>query len=516
MKVLLVSAEVTPFAKVGGLADVAGSLPKALHELGVDIRVLMPKYRSVVNVGADLRRVVASCAVEVPGFVSGCAVDESRLPGTDVPIYFVEHNDYFWRDQVYGPPNGAYPDNLERLSFLCRAVPALFEPLGWQPDVVHLNDWHTSLIAVLAKERKLPFGTVFTGHNLGGGYQGVFPPEQAWIAGIDESKAWVANFLGEDGLNLARAGLTCADMITTVSPTYARELKDPDIGAGVHDLIRERGKDVRGVLNGIDYDFWNPGDDVFLAEEDGYAVYSIDDTDGKTRCKAALQAELGLPVKAETPVLSIVTRLDDQKGLDLVEAVVPGLRGVQLVVLGTGAKNYEEFFAKQAATRPEVGVELKFDEKLAHRIYAGSDIFLMPSRFEPCGLGQMISLRYGTVPVVRKTGGLSDTVHETGKAANGFVFGPYDAKQFRAAIDRAVAAYKDKEAWAELVARAMKSDNSWAASAKRFVGIYEEALAKAKAPKAAARKPAVKKPVATKAPAKKPAAATTPRKKAGG
>lgn len=509
MKVLLVSAEVTPFAKVGGLADVAGSLPKALKQLGVDIRVLMPKYRSVVSVGADMERAVDSCAVQMPGFISGCALDESRLPDSDVPIYFVEHNDYFWRDAVYGPPGGAYPDNLERLSFLCRAALAILDPLGWTPDVIHLNDWHTALIAVLLKESGLPIGTVFTGHNLGGAYQGVFAAEQSWIAGIDETKPWVEKFLDDNGLNLARAGLACANMVTTVSPTYAKELKDPKLGAGVSDLIRERGADVKGVLNGIDYDYWNPAEDEYLAEEDGYATFAPDDMAGKAECKAALQAEMGLPQQPDVPLVSIVTRLDAQKGLDLLTEILPDLKGMQLAVLGTGSKEYEDFFAEQSEERPEIAAALKFDEKLAHRIYAGSDIFLMPSRFEPCGLGQMISLRYGTIPVARKTGGLSDTVFETGSKANGFIFKPYEAEAFCEAIGRALAAYKDKDAWAQLVGRAMKSDNSWGASAKKFVGLYEKVQAHAdpsKAKKPSAKKsPAAKKPAAKKsATAKKP------------
>ncbi|MCX7599415.1 MAG: glycogen synthase [Armatimonadetes bacterium] len=478
MKVLFVSAEVTPFAKVGGLADVAGSLPKAMRQLGVDIRVVMPKYKGVENARAELRRVLAGCAVPMPGWTSGCALDEATLPGSDVPVYLVEHNDYFWREHIYGPPGGAYPDNLERLSFLCRAALAVLEPLGWAPDVFHLNDWHTAPLAILVRQRGLPHATVFTAHNLGGGYQGVFPGEQAWVLGIDASQPWTTKFLSPSQVNLARAGLTCADMISTVSPTYAREVRDPAIGAGVDDLVRERGEDVWGILNGIDYDFWNPATDRFLDPADGYANFGPDDLSGKAACKAALQAEMGLPPRADVPLMAMVTRLDAQKGLDLVRAVLPDLSGVQLVILGTGAHEYENFFAQEAQVRSDVAVALKFDERLAHRIYAGADMFLMPSRFEPCGLGQMIALRYGTIPIVRATGGLADTVHEDGPHANGFVFTDYSALALRAALDRAIAAYRDKRLWARLVANAMACDFSWGASARRYLQLYEGALAK--------------------------------------
>jgi len=478
MRALLVSAEVTPFAKVGGLADVAGSLPKAVRELGVDIRVMMPKYPSVVKATPELTRAVHACAVPMPGWTSGCALDAGVLPGSDVPIYFVEHYDYFWRDNVYGPPGGAYPDNLERLSFLCRAALAVLEPLGWRPEVIHLNDWHTSLIAPLVRQRREPIATVFTGHNLGGAYQGQFPAEGAWVAGINEDDPCAARYLSADGINLARCGLACAGKVTTVSPTYARELLDPAVGGDLSELLQERSDDVRGIINGIDYDFWNPQDDPALAEAAGYAAFGPDDLAGKRRCKAALQAQMGLPVDPAVPLVAMVTRLDAQKGLDLVQQVLPQVKGAQWVVLGSGTPAYQDFFRAQAARSAAVGVTIGFDEALAHRIYAGADLFLMPSRYEPCGLGQMIALRYGTVPVVRKTGGLADTVHEDGDRPNGFVFEDYTAGALLAALNRALAAYRDEALWARLVANAFASDFSWQASAQQYVELYEAAAAR--------------------------------------
>ncbi len=477
VRVLLVSAEVTPFAKVGGLADVAGSLPKALRELGVDIRIIMPKYRTVYAAGVPIERAVESCPVPMPGWASGCAIDRATLPESDVPVYFIEHHDYFSREYIYGPPGGAYEDNLERLSFLCRAALAAMEPLDFVPDVIHLNDWHTSLISVYVRESGGP-ATVFTAHNLGAGYQGVFPVEQAWVTGIDMGRPWVGKFIDGGTINLARAGLACADMINTVSPTYAKELRDPAIGAGVSDLIIERGDDVWGILNGIDYDYWNPATDKFLDESAGYAHYSAEDISGKARCKAALQAEVGLPAQPDVPLVGMVTRLATQKGLDLVEAVLPRIDGAQFVILGTGEPRYEEFFKQIAAERDNVAAEIKFDEGLAHRIYAGCDMFLMPSRYEPCGLGQMIALRYGTIPIVRKTGGLADTVFEGGERPNGFVFEEYSADALEAAINRALQGYRDQERWAQLVANAMACDHSWGASARRYVELYKAAMAK--------------------------------------
>jgi len=477
MRVLLVSAEVTPFAKVGGLADVAGSLPKAVHQQGVDIRVLMPKYPSIVKAAETRERPVPACAVPMPGWISGCALEESRLPGSDVPIYFVEHNDYFWRDGVYGPPGAAYPDNLERLSFLCRAALAVLEPLGWTPDVIHLNDWHTALIAPLARDAGLSLATVFTAHNLGGAYQGQFPPEAVWVAGVNEEAPCVARCLSAEGINLARCGLACSDKITVVSPTYARELLDPAMGAGVSDLIRERGDDVRGILNGLDYDYWNPQSDPNLLNTEGYAPFSADDPSGKKACKAALQAEMGLPVEPEVPLIAMVTRLDAQKGLDLVQEALPRVTDAQWVILGSGAPEIEAFFQAQAAANPRVAATVGFNEPLAHRIYAGADLFLMPSRYEPCGLGQMIALRYGTIPVVRATGGLADTVHEEGPQPNGFVFEEYSVEALLAALRRALEAYADPERWAGLVANALACDYSWDASAREYVALYEEAAA---------------------------------------
>ncbi len=485
MKILFASAEVAPFAKVGGLADVAGSLPLALAELGHDVRVIMPKYLSVTQ-GAEagkwnLWRAVPGVPVPVAGWTSGCALDESRLPGSEVPIYFVEHHDYFSRPGVYGPPGGAYSDNLERLTFFCRAILAVLPPLGWKPDVIHLNDWHTSLLAVYLKrdgpaaQGGLP-ATIYTAHNLGPAYQGTFPPALLPVTGLQDSFPCTGEFIVNDQLNLAAAGLSCADLISTVSPTYAKEIADPAFSGDLADLVQRRGKDVQGILNGIDYEAWNPATDSALP-----ANFSAADPAGKAQCKAALQEAAGLPVRPALPLVGLVTRLDAQKGLDLVAEALDMLPGMQVVILGTGAPDLEKLFAAAAEKYDNIAVWLKFSDPLARRLYAGADLFLMPSRYEPCGLGQMIAMRYGTLPVVRATGGLADSVTEKskkGQKRNGFVFEDYSVDEMLAALQRAAKAFADAKKWPTLVQNALATDFTWTRSAGDYVKLYEAALQK--------------------------------------
>jgi starch synthase len=465
MKVLLVAAEVAPFAKVGGLADVAGSLPKALAARGVDVRVIMPKYREVMRKGFEMWRVVPECRVPMAGWDSGCALDEGRLPGSEVPIYFVEHFDYFDRDGVYG----SWPDDLERLTFFNRAALAVLEPLNWRPDVIHINDYHTSLIAVYNRGETPP--SVLTLHNIG--YQGEYPREQVGVTGIDPDDPTNAAFISERGINLMRAGLACADLINAVSPTHAREIIEGEFAPGVADLIAQRKDDVSGILNGIDYSVWNPASDPGLD-----ATFSRDDLAGKAVCKAALQREAGLREDPDVPVIGMITRLAAQKGFDILSEALDRLCGVQLVVLGTGEPQYERMFQEVAAQRDDVAVFLRFDASLAKRIYAGSDMFLMPSLYEPCGLGQMIAMAYGTVPVVRATGGLADSVMEKGNKSNGYTFTEYTADALLAAVERAKTAYAKRDQWTKRMLRAMAWDFSWDASAAKYEALYAKAIAK--------------------------------------
>ncbi len=475
VKVLLASAEVVPFAKVGGLADVAGSLPKALAQLDIDIRVIMPKYQTAAQAGADMRRVIPGCPVPMADGMSGCALDESRLPGTEVPIYFVEHHDYFSRPYVYGPPGGAYPDNLERLTFFCRAIQAVLEPLNWQPDVIHLNDWHTSLVAVYLKQPGASGPrTVLTAHNLGSAYQGTFPAKLLAVTSLEPGDPGVTDMLHDGQLNLARAGLSCADMVNTVSEKYAQEIETPEFGPNICDLVEARREDVWGILNGIDYEVWNPATDEAIV-----ARFSADDVSGKAQCKQALQEQMGLPVASDIPLIGMVTRLDAQKGLDILAEALPQIQDAQLVVLGTGDQLYENMLRQAAAAQKNVAAVIDFNGKLARQIYAGADMFLMPSRYEPCGLGQMIALAYGTVPIVRATGGLDDSIQERGVRGhpqNGYKFEDYSARKLLEAINRAVDTFtKRRRQWRKIVSNALAYDFSWDRSARKYQQLYEAA-----------------------------------------
>ncbi|MEI6501474.1 MAG: glycogen synthase [Armatimonadota bacterium] len=471
MKVLMLSAEVAPFAKVGGLADVAGSLPMALAARGVDIRVIMPKYRGVTQAGHALHRLVETVYVPMPTYMTGCALDVASLPGTDIPCYFVEHNHYFDRDSIYGP-GGGFPDNFERLAFFCRAALASVEALGWQPDVLHLNDYHTTLAAAYVKSWNLPYGTLFTAHNLGLGYQGTFPWDRIGLAGLDLGDKRVQHAEYEGQISLARLGFIFSDLINAVSKGYAKEIQTPEFGEGIDDLAMARGEDVKGIVNGIDYGVWNPQDPALPAP------FSRDDLSGKAKCKATAQQEFGLPLEPDVPLIALVTRLDGQKGLDLLAEVATAMPQVQIAILGTGDPYYEKLFADLAAKYDNIGIRLMFSASLAKVLYAGGDMFLMPSRYEPCGLGQMIALAYGTIPVVRATGGLADTIKEKGKSPNGFRFVNYDAQEMLEAIQRAVEAYHDKPRWNAVIHNAFASDFSWDASAKQYLSLYKQAASR--------------------------------------
>ncbi len=315
---------------------------------------------------------------------------------------------------------------------------------------------------------------MFTGHNLGDGYQGTFPRNHLDVVGLDLGDARVSRAMDNGQINLARAGLIFADMINTVSPRYAEELRDTATGGAISELIVERGEDVWGIINGIDYDLWSPRNDTHIA-----AQYDANDLAGKAACKADLQAEFGLPQAPDIPLIGMVTRLDAQKGLDLVAEIVDKSDDFQLILLGTGDPQLEAIFSKAADTRKNIGARLEFSNVLARKVYAGADMFLMPSRYEPCGLGQMIALAYGTVPIVRRTGGLADTIRPTGSKPNGFNFEEYSIEALTGAIDRALKAYADTKRWQKLVANAFGSDYSWTASAKRYQRLYRAAIKKA-------------------------------------
>lgn len=474
MKILLVASEVTPLAKTGGLADVAGSLPRALRRLGHDVRILMPAYGSIAA-RTRLQPTGIDLGVAMGGARIGGSLLETSLDG--VPVYLVEQREFFAREQLYGTPDGDYPDNAERFVYFCRAALAALPQLDFRPEVIHLHDWQTALVPVLLRQELAgdPFfaatGTLLTIHNLG--YQGVFPnallPRLGLRAGPD------LEFWGR--FSLLKGGVVCADRVNTVSPSYAREICTPELGLGFDGLLRARGHRFSGILNGLDNAQWDPAADPQLP-----ASFQAADLRGKARCKARLQKELGLRHDPTAPVVAMITRLDIQKGLDLVEAAWPDLlqRPLQFVLLGSGERELMNRFAARGAANPQrVAVRLDFDDGLARRIYAGSDLFLMPSRYEPCGLGQLIALRYGCIPLVRSTGGLADTIVDNdldARRGNGYAFGAYLGEALLASLDRALLEFRDRPRWRTLVRRALQQDFSWERSAQDYLELYRLCL----------------------------------------
>ena len=464
MRITFAAAEVAPYAKVGGLADVAGSLPQALAALGHDVRVYVPYHRTIDE--AKFGIPASGRTRSVPYGAAHARIEYPEITRDGARVVFVR-SFRIGRDKVYG-----YPDDAKRYALFCRAV--LADLADGPPDVVHAHDWHAALLVPLAaKARELRgSATAFTIHNLA--YQGRTSADVLRLVGLARSRLAIE---GRNEANPMARAIAAADVVSTVSERYAEEILTPEFGEGLDGLLRERRDDLWGITNGIDTNFFDPGRDPHIV-----AHYTADDQKGKAACKAALQKETGLSVDPAAPVFGVIGRLVEQKGVDLLTAVAPWLleKGGQLVVLGTGEPAYEAKWRELAAkAKGKAALTLGFDAALAQRIYAGSDFFLMPSRFEPCGLGQLISLRYGTIPIVRAVGGLADTVHDLDAHAgkgNGFSFGKYEAAAFADAIQRALHRYRaDGEPWSALRARAMREDHSWTASAKRYVEMYAAA-----------------------------------------
>jgi len=469
MKILFASAEAYPLAKVGGLGDVAGSLPNAIRSLGHDVRMVLPRYGMIRDAKADR----GAFAVQAGG-----SLLEARLKLTNIsglPVYLIDRPDLFDRPKVY-----EYEDDGKRFGFFCRAILDFLPAADFWPDVIHLNDWHSAMVAAFLRtsyaedERYRGIKTLLTIHNLQ--HQGMFGRDLFDWLGLPV-EAWnveAVEFYGQ--LNFLKAGIVYTDFVNTVSPTYAKEIQTEEYGCGLDGLLRSRSAKLTGILNGIDYDVWNPAKDPILAQR-----YSESTIEKKDANKAALQKEAGLPVKANVPVLGMVSRVTEQKGFDILIPALPDLlsEGVQVVLLGAGEKKFETPLASVAASDPGFVAYLKYDEAFAHRIYAGSDFFLMPSRFEPCGLGQMISLRYGTLPIARVTGGLTDTVIDLAAEpthGNGFTFEPYTPGALLDAARRAIAFFRGRRGWKGVRQRAMSLDLSWKASAKQYASLYERVL----------------------------------------
>lgn len=480
MHIVTVSSEVVPFAKTGGLADVAGTLPRALAKAGEHVTIIMPFYSKIIK--AD------KLAIEDTGTRIMVPLGDWRIEGTllscvlkpNIRVYFIKQGNFFDRNELYQTRDGDYPDNAERFIFFSRGAIEAMTALNLRPDIVHVHDWQSALIPIylksLYRDRKefVHTKTLLTIHNLA--YQGLFPADDMRLTGLgwdyftfDKLESW-------GKLGFLKGGIAYADAINTVSKGYTAEILTKEFGCGLEGALSYRKSDLHGILNGIDYDEWNPKTDNFIAQK-----FSPSDMSGKIKCKSALQEYFKLPLKPSTPLIGVIGRLTVQKGFDILADAMSHLieKDIQFAILGTGEAKYEEILKEAAAKRSDrVGLKLAYDNALAHQIEAGSDMFLMPSRYEPCGLNQMISLKYGTIPIVRATGGLDDSIVDIdGKGkGNGFKFAGLESKDLIAAIERATALYKREDQWKALVARAMACDFSWTRSANEYRELYKKIL----------------------------------------
>ena len=478
MKVVIVASELSPFAKTGGLADVTGSLPMEIQALGHEVVAFLPRYQGINLQDRGFSVAIRKLPIPMGGFFE--SADIYLYQGSSgVRLYFVEYPDFFCRDGLYGTPHGDYPDNDLRFIFFQRAVLDTLKVLKFKPDIIHCHDWQTGLIPVYLKSlyaKDTTFQntkTIFTVHNLA--YQGNFPPDSFPTTGLgwEHFKLERLEFYGK--FSFLKGGIVYSDAVTTVSPSYAREIQTKEYGCGLEGVLERRKSSLFGVTNGIDYAVWNPETDPDLV-----ANYGLKNVENKLINKRELQKENRLKVDPEIPFIGMVSRLVDQKGIDILIAAFDEVMsmGIQFVLLGTGEERYHQLFrdiAKQY--RNQVGLHIVFDPKMAKRIYAGADVLLIPSLYEPCGLAQMIALRYGTIPLVRAVGGLSDTISEfdpkTGKG-NGFRFEDYTSRALVNALKRCLQVYSDKTTWKKVVQSGMASDFSWRASAKKYVSLYEQ------------------------------------------
>ncbi len=487
MRIVFTSSEAVPFSKTGGLADVASSLPKALAEAGHEIALVTPLYpqeRRRWPKGLELTDTGRPLTISIGPKSVTAKVWQTQIPQSGVTAYLVDQPGYYDRPTLYQDGDRDYRDNCERYVFLCRATIEIARRYGWQPDIIHANDWQTALTMALLKaecgnDPAFPrTAGVYTIHNLA--FQGQFWHWDMLLTGLDwKYFNWrQMEFFGN--LNLMKTGVIFADMITTVSPTYAREIQTPEYGCGLNGVLSSRQHDLVGILNGVDVESWNPATDPHIAQN--YTVETV--WQGKPVCKAALQQRMGLPVRADVPMFGMVSRMTGQKGFDIIADCARELleRDVQAVFLGSGDPGFEQFLRDLARDYPQkVAVEIGYNEALSHQVEAGVDLFLMPSQYEPCGLNQMYSLIYGTVPIVRAVGGLADSVVDATEAnlargiANGFSFHEYRGDVLFRQICRALGLYLDRKTWAQLVRTGMSRDWSWAHSAQEYLQVYHQA-----------------------------------------
>lgn len=479
MNIIQIASEVVPFAKTGGLADVVGALPPHLEKLKHTVTIFLPLYKQVRNSNIKLFPTDIRVTIQIGNESVTGHIWKSSLPANKTAVYLVECDQYYNRDDLYGTPQGDYQDNAARFIFFSQAVIGAIRDLKLQPDIIHCHDWQSALIPVYLKtlyQNDPTFRntkTVFTIHNLA--YQGVFWHWDMKLTGLPwELFNWrQLEFYGK--LNFLKGGLVFADALTTVSPTYSKEIQTSELGCGLEGVLQERSRDLYGIINGVDYSTWNPQDDSLVP-----AHYSLTNLKGKATCKQTLQNKLKLPV-SNVPVVGMITRLAGQKGLDiLLEIFMPLIKeDIQMVILGAGEEKYQNALKDICKRYPDkVSITIAFDNQLAHLITAGADMFLMPSHYEPCGLNQLYSMKYGTVPIVRQTGGLADTVvnyDETKnniKSATGFSFKNDTAADLLQTIRRAIKSYQDNKLWTKLIKNGMKQDFSWSKSAQEYHKLY--------------------------------------------
>ncbi len=486
LKILFASSEITPFAKTGGLADVSGSLPPALASLGHQVIVVTPLYRSTKGGKSGLERHEKILSVPFKGQPLAARVFLSNL-GSEVPVYFIQRDEFFDRSGLYGTPDGDYIDNPERFIFFSRSILEMSKLIGYLPDIIHCHDWQTSLVPVYLKSiykndsnfKKIR--SVFTIHNLA--YQGVFPKETMPVSGLPQDLYSVKGLEYYGKMNFMKGGILFSDKITTVSERYSKQIQTPEYGYGLDGVLRDRTEDIVGILNGVDYTAWNPETDSHIA-----ANFDVKDLSGKQKCKEELIKIFDLQGTDKSPVIGLISRLADQKGFDILAEAMEDLLKLDicLIILGTGDAKYERQYGALGKKYPgRLGVKIAFDNALAHKIEAGSDMFLMPSKYEPCGLNQMYSLKYGTIPIVRATGGLDDTIKEFNPErgnGNGFKFGAYSSVELIKAVKRARYLYRNKRLWTKLMENAMKEDFSWKKSAWKYEQVYQQALGKGESP----------------------------------
>jgi starch synthase len=487
LKILYVSSEVEPFAKTGGLADVAGSLPKELKKLGADVRVVLPKYGSIEN-GKFLITQLPNSEFEVR---LGNENIKGKLSETNIEVdsktictYFLENDSYYDRNGLYVDvnTNSDFTDNAQRFIFFCRGILESLKKINWKPDIIHCNDWQTGLIPLYLKtiyindNFYLGIKTIFSIHNLA--YQGIFDKNLLPKTGLSWDVFTIDGIEYYDRINFMKAGIVYSDFITTVSPTYAQEIcSSVEYGYGLEGVLAKRKSQLVGILNGVDYSIWSPLNDTLIPQN-----YSGRNLAKKSINKKSLLEKFTLPFNQNTPVIGMISRLAEQKGFDLIESASSELmdQDIQLVFLGSGDTRYQNFLELLRAQYPDkVGVKIGFDNKLAHLIEAGSDMYLMPSRYEPCGLNQMYSLKYGTVPIVHATGGLDDSVVQYDPRmgdGTGFKFYEYDKFHLVDAVYFAVKLYKDKPAWNQLMKNDIGQDFSWKVSAKTYINLYKEVI----------------------------------------